>query len=93
MSNLTLLTALIKIVHLVAKTQFCPNLLKNEADDSLTSEENIKQPLNDIFCTSYPLALNVHGNQKLGVETLETIKFSAKHRTDSVKSLPRSHFE
>ena len=45
------------------------HLLKNHTTNSLTYEENTRQPYNDNLCLFRTLALHLHGTQRLEEET------------------------
>ena len=46
-------------------------LLKNHTINCLTFGKNTRQPYNDNLCLFHPLALHLHGNQRLEEETLK----------------------
>ena len=70
LTNLTVFAALLKDVPMRCKNAVLAEpLLKNCTINSLTYEENTKQPYNDNLCLFRALALHLQANQRLEEET------------------------
>ena len=70
LTNLTVFAALLKDVPMGCKNAVLPEpLLKNHTINCLTFEESTRQPYKDNLCLFRPLALHLHGTQRLEEET------------------------
>ena len=70
MTNLTVFAALLKDIPMGCKNAVLPELLlRNGTRNSLTYEENTRQPYNNSLCLSRVLALPLHETQRLEEET------------------------
>ena len=76
LTNLTIFASLLKDVPMGCKDIVLPEpLLRNCIVNCLTYEKNTLQPYNDNLCLFRALALHLHGNKKLEVETSEIFNF------------------
>ena len=76
LTNLTIFASLLKDVPMGCKDTVLPEpLLKNHNVNCLTFERNTSQPYNNNLCVFKPLALHLHGNEKLDEETSKTFNF------------------
>ena len=66
LTNLNVFAALLKDVPMGCKNAVLPELLlKNHTINSLTYDENTRQPYNNNMCLFCAPALHMHGNQRL----------------------------
>ena len=70
LTNLTIFAALLRDIPMDCKDAVLPeSLLKNHTVKCLTFEKNTRKPYNDNLCLFRALALHLHGNERLDVET------------------------
>ena len=70
LTNLNVFPALLKDVPMGCRNPVLPEpLLRNDTTNSLTYEENTRQPYNNNLCLFRALALHMHGNQRLEEKT------------------------
>ena len=75
LSNLTVFASILKGIPMSCKdTVLLETLLKNHNVNCFTFERNTRQPYNDKLCLFRTLALHLHGNEILEVETSKNFK-------------------
>ena len=91
LTNLTFFADLLKHVPIVCKDFFLPEpLLRNCTINSITYEENTKEPPKKITCVSFALLLSICVANNDWLKKLQPISFHSKIEwTDSVPLIPR----
>ena len=83
LTDLKIISVLLRDMPMGCKNAVLPEfLLKNLTVNCLTYEQNTKKPYKDHLCLFRPLALHLHGNERLEEETSKLFKIFLINSTD-----------